>query len=78
MIYSGHAHSYYTGTAVARRDGNGNEGGGAYQPRPESIPRRYRDGRGGINLERVRQDQRRARRDLVRAVALRLRAFWRG
>ncbi|MBB5321616.1 hypothetical protein [Marinobacter oulmenensis] len=34
----------------------------------DTIPRRYRDGRGGINLERVRQDQRRARQQSIRAM----------
>lgn len=33
-----------------------------------SIPLRYRDGMGGVNLEQVKQDQRRARRDVVRAM----------
>jgi len=33
-----------------------------------SIPLRYRDGMGGINLEQVKRDQRRARRDIVRTM----------
>jgi hypothetical protein len=33
-----------------------------------SIPLRYRDGMGGIDLEQVKRDQRRARRDFVRAM----------
>ena len=33
-----------------------------------SIPLRYRDGMGGVNLEQVKRDQRRARRDLMRAM----------
>ncbi|MCG2581985.1 MAG: hypothetical protein KA296_14025 [Marinobacter sp.] len=37
-----------------------------------SIPPRYRDGMGGINLEQVRRDQRRARREFVRAMIGRL------
>ncbi|MEQ9547425.1 MAG: hypothetical protein RIK85_15590 [Marinobacter sp.] len=40
---------------------------------PESsIPTRYRDGMGGINLEQVRRDQRQARREFVRAMIGRL------
>lgn len=40
---------------------------------PESgIPARYRNGMGGVNLEQVRRDQRRARRDFVRAMIGRL------
>lgn len=37
-----------------------------------SIPPRYRDGRGGINLEQVKRDQRRARQEFVRALIRRL------
>jgi hypothetical protein len=37
-----------------------------------SIPLRYRDGMGGIDLEQVKRDQRRARRDVVRAMIRRL------
>lgn len=40
----------------------------ASELRRSSVPLRYRDGMGGINLEQVRQDQRRARRDFVRAM----------
>lgn len=35
---------------------------------PGSIPARYRDRMGGINLERVRRDQRRARLQVVRGL----------
>jgi hypothetical protein len=38
-----------------------------------AIPARYRNTRGGVNLEQVRRDQRRARRDALRALARRLR-----
>ena len=37
-----------------------------------TIPTRYRDGMGGINLEQVRRDQRRARSEFVRAMIQRL------
>ena len=37
-----------------------------------SIPPRYRDGRGGINMEQVQRDQRQARQELVRAMLHRL------
>lgn len=33
-----------------------------------AIPARYRNARGGVNLEQVRRDQRRARRDALRAL----------
>jgi hypothetical protein len=38
----------------------------------ESIPQRYRDGSGGIDLDQVRQDQLRARRQVVQAMLRRL------
>lgn len=41
-----------------------------------SIPPRYRDGLGGINLEQVKQDQRQARRELILAMARRLGTLW--
>lgn len=34
----------------------------------ESIPARYRDGAGGINIEQVERDQRRARQEFVRSL----------
>lgn len=33
-----------------------------------SVPRRYREGRDRINIERVRRDQRRARSEFIRAL----------
>lgn len=42
-----------------------------------SIPQRYRDGRGGINLEQVRRDQRQARQQVVRALVRRFKKLWR-
>lgn len=41
-----------------------------------SIPVRYQNGRGGINVEQVRRDQRRARQELVRAM-IRCLGSWR-
>ena len=40
-----------------------------------SIPRRYRQGHDRINLERVRSDQRRARREFVRKAIRSLKCF---
>ncbi|EON90866.1 hypothetical protein MARLIPOL_15844 [Marinobacter lipolyticus SM19] len=36
------------------------------------IPPRYRNSMGGVNLEQVRRDQRRARQEVVRAMIQRL------
>ncbi|BES73140.1 hypothetical protein RE428_41580 [Marinobacter nanhaiticus D15-8W] len=41
-------------------------------PLKASIPARYRDGQGGIDLEQVKRDQRRARSDVIRTVIGRL------
>lgn len=41
-----------------------------------SIPSRYRDGRGGIDLERVRLDQHEARRQVIQAMIRRIEKLW--
>lgn len=38
------------------------------ETKENAIPARYRNARGGVNLEQVRRDQRRARRDALRAL----------
>jgi len=56
------------GNPLAFRD-NDDAPGRAPSDAPKSnIPPRYRDRMGGINLEQVRRDQRRARREFVRAI----------
>lgn len=42
----------------------------------ESIPQRYRDGSGGIDLEQIRRDQLRARQKVVQAMLKRLKDLW--
>jgi hypothetical protein len=41
-----------------------------------NIPARYRNGRGGIDLDRVRRDQRYARQQVVREMVRRLKELW--
>lgn len=65
-----------SGTPVALRDSADAEKGSANNLPNESIPARYRDGRGGINLEQVRRDQLRARQEWLRAVVRRMKALW--
>lgn len=65
-----------SGIAVALRDSDNAEKGRASDLPGESIPARYRDGRGGINLEQVRRDQLRARQEWLRAVVQRMKALW--
>ncbi len=44
------------------------EAGTAKEPKEETIPLRYRNGQGGVDIERVRRDQIQARRQVVRAM----------
>lgn len=67
MMVSGQA-PYMPGRLVTRQDHPGEE----RESLKESISPRYRDGLGGIDLERVKQDQRRARREVFRALIRRL------
>lgn len=76
MLYSGHAQYLCDGTSVNRGIGQPEEGKHS-DPGGEAIPRRYRDGRGGIDLERVRGDRLRARQRVISAMLQRLRAMWR-
>jgi hypothetical protein len=41
-----------------------------------AIPPRYRNGRGGIDLDRVRRDQRHARQQVIRAMMRNLKELW--
>ncbi|MBN8239135.1 hypothetical protein JF541_08270 [Marinobacter hydrocarbonoclasticus] len=43
----------------------------------DAIPPRYRDARGGIDLEQVQRDRRQAKRQVVRAMIRRLKQLWR-
>lgn len=76
MMYFEEAQQNCGGITPNRRVGRLEEGRGVDDPLGEPIPCRYRDGRGGIDLERVRRDQLRARREVVCALLERLKAFW--
>jgi len=65
-----------SGIPVALRDSADAEKGPASNLPNESISARYRDGRGGINLEQVRRDQLRARQEWLRAMVRRTKALW--
>ncbi|MEQ5837163.1 hypothetical protein [Marinobacter sp. NFXS9] len=67
MMVSGQA-PYIPGRLVKRQDHAVEE----RESLKESISPRYRDGLGGIDLERVKRDQRRARREVFRALIRRL------
>ena len=65
-----------SGVPVALRDSANAEKGRANNLPNECIPARYRDGRGGINLEQVRRDQLRARQEWLRGGVRRFKALW--
>ena len=61
----------------ATPDDSNNTATAPVSPLPhESIPARYQDGRGGINLEQVRREQLRARQQWLRALASQLTSWW--
>ncbi|CEP37197.1 MULTISPECIES: hypothetical protein [Halomonadaceae] len=57
-------------------DKDGMPKGSADDSLKESIPSRYCDGRGGINLERVRLDQHEARRQVIQSMIRHLQQVW--
>lgn len=67
MMISGEAQYLRGACPLIARDQNKGEGGYSDAAHKLSIPPRYRDGMGGIDLEQVRRDQRRARSDVIRA-----------
>ncbi|BCB08895.1 hypothetical protein HHSLTHF2_27850 [Vreelandella venusta] len=58
MFNSGDKHDFYCKTRSVHLD--------------DAIPPRYRDGRGGIDLEQVQRDRRQAQKQVVRAMLRRL------
>lgn len=59
-------------TTLAFRENDEKSDRDVKDSRQNSIPSRYKDGRGGIDLEQIRLDQRRARQEVVRALIRRL------
>lgn len=74
MISTAVQQIYQGGTTMGREnDAEKRPVGGAPG---DTIPPRYRDGRGGIALEQVQRDRREARRQVVRAMIRRLGDLW--
>ncbi|MCG8393214.1 MAG: hypothetical protein MI745_09030 [Pseudomonadales bacterium] len=69
-------HPLNAGVPVTRQSSGNAAQGPASNPPSDPIPARYRDGRGGINLEQVRRDQLRARQEWLRAVVRSIKALW--
>lgn len=72
MMYSGQVHCVRAGTAHSRRFDRLEEANRTFETLEEGIPCRYRDGRGGVDLERVRRDRLRARQGVIRAMLSRV------
>ncbi len=72
MMVSEEVHYFHGGGPLTRREDGEVEEGSVDDSLEGTIPFRYRDGLGGIDLEQVRLDQLQARRQVVRAMIRRL------
>lgn len=73
MLISEQIKYFQGGVLPAQRNPDDLSGRRVEDPLADGIPTRYRDGHGGINLERVKRDQRMARNEFVRAMLQRMR-----
>ena len=76
MLFSSQAHHYQHGDLLVHSDHHDKEGVSTDDSPGESIPHRYRDKSGGINIEQVRKDQLRARQQVVQAALKRFKKIW--
>lgn len=76
MLMSEEMKYVHGGNPLARRSDHEVPDRNADDSLEGSIPPRYRDGLGGINLEQVKRDQRRARQAFVRAMLRSLGKRW--
>lgn len=72
MLISEEMTYFHGGSPLALRDADDLPGPRAGDSSSASIPTRYRSGMGGVNLEQVKRDQRRAKKELVQAIIHRL------
>lgn len=77
MLNSRKEQNFQIRDSLPRSDNDDMPKGSADDSLKESIPSRYRDGRGGIDLERVRLDQHEARRQVIQAMIRRIEKLWR-
>lgn len=73
MLISEQIKYFHGGALPAQRNPDDVSRRRVEDPLADGIPTRYRDGHGGINLVRVKRDQRRARNEFVRAMLQRMR-----
>jgi hypothetical protein len=72
MMVSATVKHTHHGGPLNRRSNDGVEERAIEDSFEGAIPLRYRDGHGGIDLEKLRRDQLQARRQAVRAIVRRL------
>ncbi|MBL3558217.1 MULTISPECIES: hypothetical protein [Marinobacter] len=72
MLISEEMKYFHGSNPLALRDNDDASGPKTGDSCEGSIPARYRSRMGGINLEQVKRDQRRARTELVQAIIHRL------
>lgn len=72
MLISEEMKYFHGGNPIAFRENDDAPGRRVEDSFEGSIPARYRDGMGGIDIEQVKRDQRQARKELVRAMLQRL------
>lgn len=72
MLISEQIKYFHSGNPLTRPEHDDVSDQRVDEPIEGSIPPRYRDGRGGINMAQVKRDQRQARQELVQAMLHRL------
>lgn len=72
MIVSEEVQYFHRGSPFTRQENDDLEKASVDDSLEGTIPLRYRDGTGGIDLEQVRRDQLQAQRQVVRAMIQRL------
>ena len=77
MLNSRKEQNFQRPDSLPSRDNDDMPKGSADDSLKESIPSRYCDGRGGIDLERVQLDQNEARRLVIQAMIRRIEKLWR-
>ncbi|MEX0606312.1 MAG: hypothetical protein WD623_15480 [Marinobacter sp.] len=68
MMVSEEVQYSHCGGPLICRDDDDMDKGCVDESLKETIPHKYRDGRGGINIEQVRRDQRQAQRQFIRSM----------
>lgn len=76
MLNSRKEQNFQLRDLLPRSDNDDMPKGSADDSLKESIPSRYHDGRGGVDLERVRLDQHEAKRRFIQSMIRRIQQLW--